>query len=604
MREDVNLSAKDARVDIKDEKIVRVVNEGPSSSTYQTYPATNQSSTSSTIFQINPPSSKMGVGRYLRLHIQGSATFTGTNLGNLASFALRAWPLASIMTSCQVQINNANIAYAQQNQFMPAFARVANPVINQTTYQSGTATNPDLYTDYNDCVETLNSPFISALDITAGEYAAHSRTEQITGMYRSPDNTKVIVYFDIAEPILVAPFCADSTNIEALYNVQSMNIAINWGTLHKMFSVANLSTTPFGSQITGFDVAFTTQELLINYVAPHENTLTTFMPTQVYNAPSLQLFTTATSSLVTAPVQASVVTSSSGVVTYTPASFKTATITSNTITLPRCPRLVIAWVTDPTAINLSPITACGVPDRCYPVTAASVNCYNRSSLLAGASPQQLYEMSIAAGLNATQSQFLGRAIYSGQASDVNAASYVNGAALPSAVYTGAPLVIDFSNLSLPPGIAPGVDIQTQFQITLSFINNLLETDSIGSISQALTGYQLNLLVATDGYLLCTPNGGAEWIVGGLSPADVKLSHESSDSQFKAIAHQQTRTTLLGGNFWDTLKDVGRTVLSVAAPVVSAVAPELAPVVGIASKLAGAGRISKQRAVQAARKGYY
>lgn len=604
MREDVNLSAKDARVDVKDEKIIRIVNEGPSSSTYQAYPATNQSSTSSTIFQINPPSSKMGVGRYLRLHIVGSATFTGTNLGNLGNFALRAWPLTSIMTSCQVQINNANIAYAQQNQFVSAFGRVANPVINQSTYQSGTATNPDLYTDYNDCVETLNSPFISALDVTAGEYSAHSRTEQITGMYRSIDNTTVIIYFDIAEPVLVAPFCADSTNIEALYNVQSMNIAINWGTLHRMFSFAGGIAGPVNGQVEKIDVAFSTQELLINYVAPHENTLTTFMPTQVYNAPSLQLFTTATSSVVQAPTQASAVTSPSGAVTYTPASYKSATITSNTITLPRCPRLAIAWITDSTAVSLSPVTACGVPDRCYPITSASVNCYNRSSLLAGATPAQLYEMSIAAGLNATQAQFLGRAIYSGQASDATAASYVNGAALPVAVYTGAPLVIDFSNLSLPPGIAPGVDIQTQFQISLGFINNLLGTDTLNSTSQALEGYQLNLLVVTDGYLLCTPNGGAEWIVGGLTPADVKLSHESSDSQFKAIAHQQTRTTLLGGNFWDTLKDVGRTVLSVAAPVVSAVAPELAPVVGIASKLAGAGKISKQRAVRAARSGYY
>lgn len=593
----INIAAKDARVDLKDERIIRVINEGPSSSTYQAFNASSQSNTSSTIFQINPPSTHVGVGRYLRLRIVGSARFTGTGLATnteaVAQVALRAWPLANAMSSCQVQINNANIAYSQQASFMPAFARVSNPVINQNTYQSGTATNPDLFTNYNDITGSINSPFASALAIPSGEYVPHTRTEQITalnyGVFADPapgqPDSFIDVAFDISEPILVAPFCADASNVEAIYGISQMNIAINWANIQRMFSVALVGAN---ASITTFNPAFASQQLLLNYVSPHANTITHGIPTQVYNCPGLQLYQTTAAVDLAGPKQGSITNN-----VYTAPVISTTQANTNTITLPRCPRLAILWVTDVPGVNITPPSACTVPDRCYPISNVSVNCYDKSGLLAGADARQLYEMSVAAGLNATQAQFLGLPIYGN-------ADW--GAIGPAAVYTGAPLVIDFTNLSLPDGIAPGVDIQTQLQISFTVANNLFATN--GGVGQALTNIQVNLLIVTDGYLTNSSNGSSEWVLGGLHPSDVKHARESSDTQYRAIVHQQTRTTLLGGSFWDTLKNIGRTALSVAAPIASAVAPELAPVIGIASKLAGAGKLSKSQLRHAANHSYY
>ena len=591
MSNSMHIAVTDPRINLKDDKLIHVVNDGPSSSTYQIFQPNNQNSTSSSIYQINPPSTKVGVNRYVRQKVEGSFLFTGSNLIPAdVTVALRPWPLASIMSSCQLQINNANIAYSQQNTFIPAFSRVCNPVTNQVSYQSGTAAAPDILNNYRDMVDLANGPLSNASD-TANGFVSRSRTEQITGINFAADGTSFVVSFSITEPILLAPFTADTNQVEALYGVSQMNLVINWANLHKLFSIATTNTAGPMPQITQCNPSFSYQALLINYVSPAEDTITASMPTQVYNCPSIQLYTNQTITTVPAPIDA--VVTSTGI---TPQQLSiVSNATTNTITLPRCPRLAIIWVSDIPAVALTPVSACTIPDRIYPITALTVNAYNKSSLLAGATAEQLYEMSVAAGLNATQSQFLGRPC-------LNQMSGSDDLVQNAATFNSAPVVVDFANLSLPPGIAPGVDVQTQLQFTLSFGNNLFGTAS--APSQDLSGYQVNLLLITDGYLVNSQNGSSEWITGGMTTEDVKRARHSSRGQFNEIMHRQTETTLIGGSFWDTLKNIGKSALSVVAPIASMVAPEFAPVIGMASQLAGAGKMSKAHTRSAAHRGYY
>jgi hypothetical protein len=303
MPSDFHLAARDPRIDLKDSSLIRVVNDGPSSSTYQNFPATNQSSITSTIYQINPPSTKTGLGRYVRQRIRGQAVFTGTGLtADVCKVALRPWPLATCMSSCNMQINNANIAYSQQNSYIPAFAKVCNPIFNQTTYQSSTATAPDIVNSYADIIESVASPFANSSDVANG-LIARPRTEQITGLYYSTDGTKVYINFTITEPILLAPFSADSNQVEALYNVSQLNITINWSNLYKMFSIG-LATTTEPATITDFSVSFAEQSLLLNYVSIHEDSMTTPMYEQVYNCPNIQLYTNVVNGTIDPPTDA------------------------------------------------------------------------------------------------------------------------------------------------------------------------------------------------------------------------------------------------------------------------------------------------------------
>jgi hypothetical protein len=175
---------RDARIDVATGAPTHVVEEGPANVTWQVIPATNQSSTDSTTYQVTPPSYNVGLGRFLCQRITGSVTITGANLDNPAfvQYALRQWPLASCMTGAQVQLNNSTIANALSNQWMNAYARVANPYANQQSFQSGTAAAPDVLNQYADVAYTASSPFIAGADAAAGDANARPRTENITGI--------------------------------------------------------------------------------------------------------------------------------------------------------------------------------------------------------------------------------------------------------------------------------------------------------------------------------------------------------------------------------------------------------------------------------------
>ena len=570
---------RDARIDVATGAPTHVVEEGPANVTWQVIPATNQSSTDSTTYQVTPPSYNVGLGRFLCQRITGSVTITGANLDNPAfvQYALRQWPLASCMTGAQVQLNNSTIANALSNQWMNAYARVANPYATQQTFQSGTAAAPDVLNQYADVAYTASSPFIAGADAAAGDANARPRTENITNITYSGSgaNCTAVIEFSICEPITVGPFVTDTDGTSALFGLNQVNITISWANLWKLVSIAVLDPSVTISNVA---VAFTSQNLLVNYVTPSEDSVVARPIKSFYNCPEIRLFPLSQSTSL--------------------APGATANVSTQSITLPRCPRLAVVFATPPTSQILSTVQAATQVDAFLPITAASCSVYDKTNILGGATPEQLYEMSVAAGLNATQAQFLGRRVFAPRGSAA-------GAGVPVGVYCGAPLVLDFSTLSLPAGIAPGVDVQTQFQVNLSVLNNYFATAT--SAGQTLNGFQVNVLIITDG-TLSTFSGASEWVLGGLTTKDVNDARGATGIQQIEVNRLRRTSTLSGGSFFDVIKKIGKIAASVATPILASTGPLgaiAAPVVGsLASKLLGSGAGGARMSAQAARRAYY
>jgi hypothetical protein len=240
--------------------------------------------------------------------------------------------------------------------------------------------------------------------------------------------------------------------------------------------------------------------------------------------------------------------------------------------LPRAPKYIIIYATAPLSSQSDPGSAT-YPDICYPITNVSISAYDRSGLLASCKPQQLYELSLSNGLHATMNQYLGSDIIGNNA----------GTWGRLATYSGQPLVIDLTkDCSVADFIANGVDVQTQFTATCTILNN----------TQAnIAGFNLNVLVVTDGYLVID-SGAAEFVLGGITQSDL-MSAEFLDVDATTLFKGQTGTITGGGFFgdlWNSIKNIGKTAASVVTPFAAPIADAFVPGAGqFVGKMLGQGK---------------
>jgi hypothetical protein len=533
----------DPRIDVSQRPAPIVAQEGPADITYQVIPAADQSNTSNVTFAVNPPSPNSGVNRFMRVHATGTITVVGANLNNpLVQLALRDWPLHQIMSNLQVQINNATITASTPQAVIQAFSRVSNPAANGQGLQSSTSTAPDVTTSYADVTNTACSPFNSGIDVAQGDAIWRTRTSQITDIACSgPQNGlyTLMVSFDISEPLILSPFVVGNDLKKSIFGVSQMIVSMSYMNLHKMLSLAippNVAAT-----IVTVGVAFTRQELEVSFVSPSSFSVgqETADNEYVYNAATYQLLSSQQSATIAPGAISQAVTQ----------SFNLAVV----------PRMLILWVTRSSNDILTSPLAAALPDTFLPIQSISVQYGQKSGLLAGASPRQLYEISYRAGLQATYNQFAGTSII--QPTAVPAGTMTS---VPAAVYGGAPIVLDLTELSLPENVAPGMLVNTQVQVTLTFRNNNIATLTTPNAT-AVTNPQIQLLAITD-QLLSIKGGNATISTGDVTYSDIKKARELSALSQAAFDAARMENGVLGGSFLSFLKDVGRGALHVLPQV--------------------------------------
>lgn len=520
------IGLKDPRTNYHHE-VVQGVELGPLSSTYQAVQANSQTSTSNVTFSIVPPGQASGIGRFMRLHVEGSVAITCSAPPTAATIkaAFRQWPLNSIITTSTAQINNTAISLQSVNTLVPVISRVANSFANMNSYQSGTSTSPDILTRYDQMQGSFFDPFNFSMPL--GD-VNQSRRAQFTS--QAVAGNTLTLGFEIFEPILNPLFQADKEEVVALTGVNTININLNYANLHKMFSI--LAVTPAGvGAVTLVSVvpAFTTQEVLLNYVTSSDM-LYKQLPSY-YSVPNIRLDQSTSQTTIT--------------------QNNSITATTANIQLQKVPRYVVIWVTPTSAITdaLPGATAiggtaggCGIVDLILPIETITISAFDKSGLLAGAQQNQLYTMSCAAGLtNTTFSQFASSPIFGDSVT-----------AAPVGTYNSAPVVIPFSNLSLALGIAPDSDLSSTFQATVTFSYQGGYRNAAGAEVGTLPGYTVNVMTIIDG-ILELDNGQSSYIYGGLSTAQVMGAIEASRDEVLTIENIRKTSMIMGAGFWDKIR---------------------------------------------------
>jgi len=560
-----SVTVRDPRIGNGNSEVTHVVLEGPRTSNYQTVNASNQSDTNQLTYTITPPSPNTGVCRYVRQHISGSAVVVGTNftgLGN-ANVCLRPWPIASITASCNVQVNNSSITYGSMSQWANVYSRVQNPTFNAITAQSGTATAPDVYaTMLCNSQNGATGQFDPAGQAARGDGVFMSRMCQITSLEQN-NSGQFTVNFTIDEPLIVPPFTADSSTHEALFGVNNIVVTSQFTNIGKLLQVA------LGGEATlqSVNVSFSQAYLSVNYITMSSKSLSQQPIESIINAPQFQFFQTSVNASLPAPP------------TNNPASFTGVVISSQSVTLPVIPRLAIVWASLPTSLTTG-VSGVNTVDTFLPITSASVQAYNASSVLAGATSAQLYEISQRNGLRCSQWQFQGLPSY------INSVPAAPGIFEIAGYASGAPLVIDFArDLTLDEGLSPGMAVQSQFQIQCVVNNNLGATQYSAAVD--LSSVNLNVLFVTDGILL-TQGGASSYILGGITAEDVAKAKASAPIVSDTVTSAVLSQTLSGGSFMDFMKDFGSGFVKGLSMVGSAAKEILPAAIPIAKMMLGAG----------------
>jgi hypothetical protein len=533
---------KDQRIDFRHD-VIQAVEIGPTNSAYQTVQANNPNSTSSAVFSIKPPGTNSGIGRYMRLHIEGTSVITWNAAKTAADLiAFREWPINSIIATTTANINNSSITLSNVADIVPVVNRVANSFKNMNSYQSGTATAPDILAKYSDTVGTLVSPFAAGYSMPLGD-VNQSRVAQITSCVSNGSGATMTITWDISEPILNPLFQADSENVVSLVGVNQLNVNIVYANIWRLFS------STFATQVNSIVTTFQEQELLVNYVTSPD---LLFKPVpSYYSVPNIRLDQAQTTGGFAIDAQ--------------------KVGNSATVQLDKVPRYLVVWVSLPADVTTAPIGsttygggragATGISDLLMPISNISINCYNQTGLLSSATQHQLYTMSCAAGLtNTTFSQFRGDPIFT--MSELKPGAPAGAVTIPR--YNAAPVIIPFSNLSLPLGLSPDSDQGTTLsvRVTFSYQGGVVANNST---DMNAPGYVINLMTIVDG-ILELDNGSSVYMYGGLSREQVMNAIEASRDEVLTVDAIRAQSMIMGAGFWDKIKSAASWFKEKIAPV--------------------------------------
>lgn len=546
----VDFSASESRLFQTGPKTVNLI-KVPSSSTTPTVDNATVS------FVINSPNYDTGISRFMRIRMHGSATVV-VPADYTGGLAFRPFPISAMTNTITTTINNTTITMNQVYRQRIAALCTNCPSIVANSYMSTSPTQMDVCTRFAQNLANSGGPFSAYQDGAQGDGVDAPRTSFKLAPFTDgvTTNRNFVIEFDISEPVLCPPFVGDDSYVEALAGINQIQIQYTMRSFLNAFcsTVAVESITP--------NVTF---ELLTSRVTAPAGVE---RPLRLrYNCPKIDYSV------------------------YNNNATLNAGITSSAIALPyrqlsSIPRYIIMWATPPAAYFTSNAAGLRIADIVLPIESVNISFCNSQGLLADLTPAQLYEVSKQSGLNAHYREFIGDYVAAVTAIDATNAGTYN----PS-IYAGTlnarPLVIDVAQfLQLPDYAAVGVRMQTAFNAQVTTKNTLIQTNVAGADAVNLGGVDIHTLIVYDQELI-TENGNAALLEGMATEADIKAAQIAPAAAQQAAAATIARAGVYGGSFFDSLLNVGKSVL----PVLGNMAGEAVGVPGlgsIASSLLGAG----------------
>lgn len=446
--------------DITD-KLDFAVESGGATSTYQQFNSTSASS-SNIVFSLQLPSESVVFDRHpliqstinFALNIGSATTPAGLAAGSIAfdyglTDALQSYPLSKLILTYGITINNCNVNINLQDVIDPLLRM--NDSRELFKKNSTCPAYPDqIWGRYSDAVLTNSNP-MAGLNTTSydidqiprGAYPLDSCvvTHHIAGggVDGSVVSTNVADWWvincsvTVTEPIFVSPFLWGNSkfNTGGIVGVNTLNIVANIDQGCKRFWSTASSATNYTASIT----SFTNTKLLLHFLNIQPSMkISTRVCTPFYDVPR---FLTSTNT------------------TFAPGA--TQVISSQSIQLNNIPKRFYIFARVAMASQTIKNTA-----SFFPITNISLNFNNSSGLLASATKQDLWRISVESGLCMSWQEWNGLA-------NVNS----NATGTGSNVQTiGSILVISPpKDLSLPDYLTSGSRGQFQLQFNLTITNN-------------------------------------------------------------------------------------------------------------------------------------
>lgn len=485
-----------ARVDSKDERLVQSdakvtrAQKRAQSVSYLTIPAESLDG-SSLSYHFRTPNRETGVGRYLVQHVEGTITmdvqydpdsadnwFYEKYEGAVVP-TLRTWPLAGVTQQCSVTINNDTQNYGGLSQWVRAAEKIRLTTADGNRSLSGTASSPEVFND--PCAEQgrfQNNITTGEGVLQRGAGVEQAAAVKIVGytceLITPPPVSfaRITVAFSIDEPLVVPPFVVDRVDPPALYGVDYVRVSSSIANIEQIFHLL-----PWGingavnmTQQGAYALNLSAASLRVSFVKPHD--ICAKVQRVLISTPTL--YSTSLNCSVAAPqVDANNQQTN-------PRLWSTVQVSSGPLQLTRVPKYAVVWASPPKSWlpnndgNSQPSGPFGylfASDIILPIRGCSVDVLDRTRVLSGAAAEQLYEISLKNGLEASQWSFLG-------SPSLNAASRSNksGVSWQTKAFgyaNSAPIVLDFAeDLDLPANVSPGDLCALNFNITCTVANNL------------------------------------------------------------------------------------------------------------------------------------
>ena len=456
------------------DQLTYAVKSGASSKTYQSFPSVSNSSSTLT-FNVTVPSENVIVDRevYIRTKIYFTVTETTIANGSFAGgygsdYALQAFPLNHLFTTASATINNSNVSSNIQD-ILPQILQM----MSQEELSAYDGMTPNLV-DYNcakysealgstnDVISTTSKTGYAKHFSPRGSYTckvvSYSRKDTatpavITNNTLASDNAgcifKIAYEVEVTEPIIgLSPFIYGHPlySNQGLVGISAMNFVFNLDATAKRFLSCGVASTKvtkieLGRNVEGTAPAvanttlpFADAELLVCFMSSQPRDM--IKTRNVCNYTDIPRFITTPQTAV----------ASGGA---------TKDLNTNNIQLNQLPDLFVIQVRLP----MADMTIRDAEYGCA-ITGISVNLNNSSGLLASATPQSLWAMSVKNGSKQTWAQFSGQ-------TNAFATRTATNAGISIQPTTGSLLVLSPTDLSLPDFLAPGIIGSFNFQIRLS-----------------------------------------------------------------------------------------------------------------------------------------
>lgn len=532
---------KDACIaDITDELTYAVVS-GASSTTYQQFTPSSNSS-SSLNWSVQLPSESIVMGRDALLEttmtftvLCGSATLGSTNsviIGESAfkygvDSAFSPFPFSQLINTASAQINNTSVSVNLQDilpQLLAMNDRASLVDWNATTpslpdgdygsYADGLATNNNPLAAYGNCGYDNRVLGRGAFPVTM--VVVH--TPRIAGVAQPVDDSlistsvldtwSITLSIHVVEPLFLSPFMWSNAqrNAQGFVGINNFSLTLNlnppaglstrcFGSASPYISAINAGSTVGGSM-------FTSPRLLLKFLSTQ--------PTDVIQPKNVVPFTDLPRYITPASNSQPFVSGQSGI------------ISTQNIQLNQIPSKFMVCVRRPQSIS-----TIANPSTFLTITSVSINLNNASGLLSSSTAYDLWKLSKKNGSNQTWAQFSGSAQQVPY--DYSASQTVKQ--IPTG---GSLLVLDPAiNLSLPPSISNGSLGSYNFQINITCTNQYAD----------IFTPEVCIVCVNDG-IMCT-NQGTSTTYTGILTRQMVLDAAKMD-----VIPMTEEVRMVGGRFGD------------------------------------------------------